>query len=336
MPDYPATGKRTLQDNGSWLRTLTRDDVELVREGIDHIEADAVVTESGERHEVDVIVFATGFHANRFLWPMEVVGRDGARARRASGATSRRPTSASRCPRFPNLFCMYGPGTNLAHGGSLIFHSECQMRYIVGCIDLLLATGSTAMEPKPDVHDAYYERTQRELDGPRVVATVDQALVVQERRRAASTCSARGGSSTTGTGRRRPTPTTSRCAERQPEVAEVAPAGSRRRVKTQGTEPAGLGRGHVAGDVVDEDGAAGVEPEPLGRELEDRRVGLGQALRARHDDPREAGHAPARHPGSGATTSWGMFVSPNCGTPRSCSSSTISVVPGIGPPIIST
>ena len=32
VPDYPATGKRTLQDNGSWLRTLTRDDVDLVRE----------------------------------------------------------------------------------------------------------------------------------------------------------------------------------------------------------------------------------------------------------------------------------------------------------------
>ena len=33
VPDYPATGKRTLQDNGSWLRTLTRDNVELVRTG---------------------------------------------------------------------------------------------------------------------------------------------------------------------------------------------------------------------------------------------------------------------------------------------------------------
>ena len=31
VPDYPATGKRTLQDNGSWLKTLTRDDVALVR-----------------------------------------------------------------------------------------------------------------------------------------------------------------------------------------------------------------------------------------------------------------------------------------------------------------
>ena len=43
VPDYPATGKRTLQDNGSWLKTLTRDDVDLVRTGIDRIEPDAVV-----------------------------------------------------------------------------------------------------------------------------------------------------------------------------------------------------------------------------------------------------------------------------------------------------
>ena len=32
-------------------------------------------------------------------------------------------------PNFPNLFCLYGPGTNLAHGASLIFQSECQVNY---------------------------------------------------------------------------------------------------------------------------------------------------------------------------------------------------------------
>jgi 4-hydroxyacetophenone monooxygenase len=164
VPDYPATGKRTLQDNGSWLRTLTRDDVDLVREGIDHIETDAIVTESGERHEVDVIAYATGFHANRFLWPMEVVGRDGVVLADEWGDEPKAYLGIT-VPGFPNLFCMYGPGTNLAHGGSLIFHSECQMRYIIGCIDLLLRTGSAAIEPKVEVHEAYYERTQRELDG---------------------------------------------------------------------------------------------------------------------------------------------------------------------------
>ena len=98
VPDYPATGKRTLQDNGSWLRTLTRDDVDLVRTGIDHIEPDAVVTVDGERHEADVIVYATGFHANRGA---VADGHHRSRRRRPArrcGASARRPTSASPCP----------------------------------------------------------------------------------------------------------------------------------------------------------------------------------------------------------------------------------------------
>ncbi len=162
VPDYPATGKRTLQDNGSWLRTLTRDNVDLVRTGIDHIEADAVVTEDGVRHPADVIVYATGFHANRVLWPMEITGRDGVDLRSLWGE---RPAAylGITVPGFPNLFCMYGPGTNLAHGGSLIFHSECQMRYITQCLDLLIDGGHRSMEPTQERYDDWHERSQREI-----------------------------------------------------------------------------------------------------------------------------------------------------------------------------
>ena len=162
LPDYPATGKRTLQDNGSWLRTLARDDVELVRSGIDHIEADAVVTVDGERHLADVIVYATGFHANRVMWPMEITGREGRDLRSMWGE---RPAAylGITVPGFPNLFCMYGPGTNLAHGGSLIFHSECQMRYISRCLDELISGGHRSMEPTQAVYDDWHARSQREM-----------------------------------------------------------------------------------------------------------------------------------------------------------------------------
>ena len=163
IPDYPATGKRTLQDNGSWLKALQRDNVELVRTGIDHIERDAVVTEDGTRHEVDMIVFATGFHANKFLWPMEIVGRNGVVLSEQWGDTPSAYLGIT-VPNFPNLFCMYGPGTNLAHGGSLIFHSECQMTYIGGCLDALLSNGKRAIEVRKDVHDEFKERYQREID----------------------------------------------------------------------------------------------------------------------------------------------------------------------------
>lgn len=162
VPDYPATGKRTLQDNGSWLRTLTRDDVELVRTGIDHIEPDAVVTVDGERYPADVIVYATGFHANRVLFPMSITGRDGIDLRAMWGE---RPAAylGITVPGFPNFFCMYGPGTNLAHGGSLIFHSECQMRYISQCIDELIAGDHRSIEPRQDKYDDWHARSQAEL-----------------------------------------------------------------------------------------------------------------------------------------------------------------------------
>ena len=66
-------------------------------------------------------------------------------------------------PGFPNLFCMYGPGTNLAHGGSLIFHSECQMRYITRCLEHLVDDGLRTMEPTQERYDDWQRRTQAEL-----------------------------------------------------------------------------------------------------------------------------------------------------------------------------
>ncbi len=162
VPDYPATGKRTLQDNGSWLRTLTRDDVELVRTPIDHIEADGVVTTDGVRHPADVIVFATGFQATEMLWPMTITGRGGHDLRARWGE---RPAAylGITVPGYPNFFCMYGPGTNLASGGSLIFHSECQMRYISRCLDHLIAGGHRHMEPRQDTTDDWVRRSQEEM-----------------------------------------------------------------------------------------------------------------------------------------------------------------------------
>jgi 4-hydroxyacetophenone monooxygenase len=162
VPDYPATGKRTLQDNGSWLQALKRDNVELVRTAIDHIEADAVVTADGVRHECDVIVYATGFHATKALWPMTITGRDGQDLAELWGE---RPAAylGITVPGFPNLFCMYGPGTNLAHGGSLILHSECQIRYIADALEQMITGGLHAIEPLPERYEDWHARSQAEL-----------------------------------------------------------------------------------------------------------------------------------------------------------------------------
>ena len=75
-PDYPPLCKRIVIDN-EWFKTLRRDDVTLVTDPILGIEPDALVTEHGDRCNVDAIVYATGFKSNEFLQPMKITGTTG-------------------------------------------------------------------------------------------------------------------------------------------------------------------------------------------------------------------------------------------------------------------
>jgi 4-hydroxyacetophenone monooxygenase len=161
-PSYPPFGKRMLQDNGSWLGALKRENVELVTCGIREITEDGVTDDEGVTHPADVIVFATGFHANRFLWPMQIVGRGGVVLSERWGEDPRAYLGIT-APDFPNFFCLYGPSTNLAHAGSIIFHSECQVRYAMGCLKGLLESGKSAMDVRQDVHDDFNAKLDARL-----------------------------------------------------------------------------------------------------------------------------------------------------------------------------
>ena len=162
VPDYVCLGKRTLQDNGSWLTALTRPNVELVTDEIAEITPTGIRTVDGMNHEVDIIIYATGFEANRYLWPMEIVGRDGVVLAEQWGDRPSAHLGIS-MPNFPNLFCLYGPGTNLASGGSLIFHSECQVRYVMGCLAAILDGEHHCIEVRQSAHDDYNARLQARL-----------------------------------------------------------------------------------------------------------------------------------------------------------------------------
>lgn len=162
LPDYPATGKRTLQDNGSWLGALKRDNVDLIRTPIERITPSGVVTTDGETYDVDIIVYATGFRATDVLFPMKITGRDGIDLHDAWG---QRPYAyrGITVPGFPNFFMTYGPGTHLAHGGSLILNSELQMRYINQCLEHLITEDLRSMEPLPEPTKEWHRRSQEAI-----------------------------------------------------------------------------------------------------------------------------------------------------------------------------
>jgi len=157
MPDHAPMGKRMLQDNGSWLQALKRDNVRLVNEAVAEVGPRGLSTASGLRCEADVIVFATGFKTNKFLWPMEIRGRDGMLLSERWGEEPAAYLGIA-APDFPNFFLCYGPGTNLAFGGSIIFNIECQVRYILDCLRELLSRGNREMDCRSEVFEDYYRR----------------------------------------------------------------------------------------------------------------------------------------------------------------------------------
>jgi 4-hydroxyacetophenone monooxygenase len=155
VPGYPPLGKRILQDNG-WYRTLALPNVELITEPIREIRPSGIATADGREHPADVLVLATGFHAGRYLWPMEITGRSGTRLHELWGDDPRAYLGIA-IPDHPNLFCMYGPNTNPV-AGSVILVLECQASYIASCLRELLERGLNSLECRRDVHDAYNER----------------------------------------------------------------------------------------------------------------------------------------------------------------------------------
>lgn len=160
-PDYPPMAKRMLQDNGSWLRCLKRPHVQLVSETIRDIDAGGIVTDSG-RHDADVLVLATGFRASEVLAPMEIIGRDGLSIGEVWDGKPAAYNGIS-VPGFPNLFIFSGPGTGLAHAGSVMFMTECQMRYVGAALRTLIENGHRSIEPTEAAYTRYRDALQAEV-----------------------------------------------------------------------------------------------------------------------------------------------------------------------------
>ena len=154
IPAYPMGGKRALVDNGVWMEALRRDNVDLVTTPIARVTPKGIETKDGALHEADVLIFGTGFHASRFLWPMRIVGRDGKDLNDVWAGDARAYLGMT-TPGFPNLFMIYGPNTNIVVNGSIIFFSECSVRYIVGCLRLLAEADADTLEVRREVHDAF-------------------------------------------------------------------------------------------------------------------------------------------------------------------------------------
>ena len=140
---------------------LHRDNVTLTTTGIERIVPEGVVTVDGELHEFDVLLYGTGFQPSKFLTPMKVVGRNGVDLHDRWDGDARAYLGVT-VPGFPNFFMLYGPNTNIVVNGSIIWFTECEVRYVMDAIKNILEGDHRALEVKADVHDAYNEAIDAE------------------------------------------------------------------------------------------------------------------------------------------------------------------------------
>ncbi len=135
-PSYRAACKR-LVISPDFYEAMQHPATHLVTEKILVIEPAGIRTVDGAMHELDVLVLATGFRVDRFLRPMEVIGRGGVSL---EDVWAKRPSAyhSISVPDFPNLFMLNGPNGPVGNF-SLIEVAELQLAYIMQLVDQITA-----------------------------------------------------------------------------------------------------------------------------------------------------------------------------------------------------
>ena len=154
QPHYRAGCKRLIY-SPDYYKAIQQPHSELVTEGIEKVEKNGIRTSDGVLHEVDIVVLATGFKADRYVRPMHVAGLQG---KTLEQSWSNVPTAykSISVPDFPNFYFMNGP-TSPVGNFSLIDTSEMQWGYIWQLIDRVGSNGVVALSAKPEAL-AHYDK----------------------------------------------------------------------------------------------------------------------------------------------------------------------------------
>ena len=156
IPSYPPGAKRMLRDNGVWARALTAPQTTLETSPIRRLTPTGIETEAGTVHEVDVIVYATGFRPSEYLEGIDVVGRRGREIHEVWDGDARAYNGVT-VPGFPNFFMVYGPNVGGVVAGSLHFMLERAAEYALKAVREVLERRVKAVDVRPEALDRFVE-----------------------------------------------------------------------------------------------------------------------------------------------------------------------------------
>src|SRR5919204_2316235 len=161
-PNYRMGCKRVLISD-TYYPALQQPNVDLVTDSIAEITPRGIRTADGVEHDLDVIVFGTGFHVSDMPIAERVRGRDGLRLDDVWQGSPQAYLGIT-VSGFPNFFMLLGPNTGLGHN-SVVFMAEAQVNYVMESLRYLRRSGVHNIEPRPEVQAKFNEGIQQKLQG---------------------------------------------------------------------------------------------------------------------------------------------------------------------------
>jgi cation diffusion facilitator CzcD-associated flavoprotein CzcO len=163
IPNYRLGCKRMLISN-DYYPALSRDNVDVVTDGIKEIHEHSIVAHDGKEREVDAIVLATGFHVTDFPTLDIVTGRDGRTVSEVFDEEGIRAYKGTTIANFPNAFWILGPNSGIPYNSS-IYMIESQINYIADAVATIEKRGLQTFEVRKDLQSKYSREVQKKMAG---------------------------------------------------------------------------------------------------------------------------------------------------------------------------
>lgn len=159
-PNFSIGCKRLLFAN-NYYPALQQSNVELVPHGLVEIEGNTVIAANGERHEVDVIIWGTGFEVSHPPIGNRVRNAQGQLLSELWKDSSPEAFLGTSIAQVPNAFLVLGP--NILVYDSFIGIAEAQVGYIVDALVRMKQQDIQRIEIKPNVLAYHNAKVQTHL-----------------------------------------------------------------------------------------------------------------------------------------------------------------------------
>ena len=149
-PDYALGCKRVMISN-HFYPALAKPNVQVVPHAVREIRPHSVIDAAGVEHQIDTIIFGTGFHVHDLPISDRVRGADG-RTMAEVWDGSPRAYKGTSVSGFPNEFTLFGPNIGSASAFVML---EAQLKLVVSTLTTMRDRGWGAVDVRPDVQAAY-------------------------------------------------------------------------------------------------------------------------------------------------------------------------------------